>query len=380
MGAAVKIRKAEGVMEYLHLVEDQDRHGNVRLYFRKRGHRKIRMRAAPGTDAFEAEYRRALAGDPEPSKKAPHDGSLHWLVMRYIQAPEFEALAASTQLARRRVLESICCEPASEDDATPLAGMPYRTMPPSIVRVLRNRKAAFKAAANIRIKALSRLFSWAIENDLAETNPAREVKRLQVVTTGHHTWTVEEVAQFEARHPAGSKPRLALALLLFLGVRRSDVVKLGRQNMKGAWITFTVTKGQTRKIKVLQLPVLPALKTIIAATPSEHLTFLVTAYGRPFTANGFGMRMRAWCDEAGLPQCSAHGLRKAGATIAAERGATPHQLMAIYGWDSIAEAETYTKAASQRLLAGEAMHLIERREDESVPLSDTDVSHRKAKR
>jgi hypothetical protein len=33
------------------------------------------------------------------------------------------------------------------------------------------------------------------------------------------------------------------------------------------------------------------------------------------------------------------GLRKAGATVAAENGATPHQLMAIFGWNTLAQAE-----------------------------------------
>jgi len=69
-----------------------------------------------------------------------------------------------------------------------------------------------------------------------------------------------------------------------------------------------------------------------------HLAYLVTEFGKPFTANEFGNWFRKRCDEAGLPQCSAHGLRKAGATIAANTGATEHQLMAIYGWESPKQA------------------------------------------
>lgn len=65
------------------------------------------------------------------------------------------------------------------------------------------------------------------------------------------------------------------------------------------------------------------------------MTYLVTAFGRPFTANGFGNKFRDWCNEAGLPHCAAHGLRKAGATIASDNGATTSELMAIYGWESI---------------------------------------------
>jgi integrase len=88
------------------------------------------------------------------------------------------------------------------------------------------------------------------------------------------------------------------------------------------------------------------------------LTSLVTAHGNPFSEAGFGNWFRDRCDEAGLPRCTAHGLKEAGATIAAENGATTRQLMAMFDWDTPAMAEVYTRAAEQRRLAGEAMFLI----------------------
>ena len=98
---------------------------------------------------------------------------------------------------------------------------------------------------------------------------------------------------------------------------------------------------------------------------SEALTFLVTEYGKPFTPAGFGGWFRARCDEAGLRQCSAHGLRKAGAVRAAENGATTHELMAIFGWLSLKEAERYTQAARRRRLARNATRLLGRDPDEA---------------
>jgi integrase len=68
-----------------------------------------------------------------------------------------------------------------------------------------------------------------------------------------------------------------------------------------------------------------------------------------------------WCDEAGLPNCTAHGLRKAGAVIAANNGATVHQLQAVFGWSSLAMAEHYTRSADQVRLADAAMHLLDRK-------------------
>jgi integrase len=101
------------------------------------------------------------------------------------------------------------------------------------------------------------------------------------------------------------------------------------------------------------------LQRIIDATPCGDLTFLVNDWGRPFTDGSFGNKMRDWCNQATLPHCSAHGLRKAGATIAANNGATSRQLMAIFGWDTLKEAERYTRNADQTRLAESAMHLLE---------------------
>ena len=188
---------------------------------------------------------------------------------------------------------------------------------------------------------------------------------------GHHTWTIEEVEQFRARHPVGSKPRLAMELLLLTGVRRGDVVQLGPQMVRDGRLHFTEVKGRDRKPKRRTLPILPELRAIIDATPSGHLSYLVTTFGKPFTVAGFGNWFRDCCDAANLPQCSAHGLRKAGATIAADNGATEYQLMAIYGWDSPKQAALYTRKANRKRLAESAMHLVVpgQIENENVPLS-----------
>lgn len=159
----------------------------------------------------------------------------------------------------------------------------------------------------------------------------------------------------------GTTARLALALLLYTGQRRSDVPRLGRQHVtKKNWLRFTQFKNRNRNPTTLEIPIIPALQQELAAAPAGDLTFLVTAHGRPFSIAGFGNKMRQWCDEAGLPHCSAHGLRKAGAVRAAENGATAHQLQAIFGWKTLSEAQRYTQAAEQKRLPGDAMGLLAR--------------------
>src|SRR5207245_10608381 len=103
---------------------------------------------------------------------------------------------------------------------------------------------------------------------------------------------------------------------------------------------------------------LPALQVSIDGSTCGDLTFLVNDWGRPFTDAGFGNWFRDRCVEAGVPG-RAHALRKAGTTIAANNGATSLQLMAIFGWDTLKEAERYTRGADQLRLAEAAMHMLE---------------------
>jgi len=183
-----------------------------------------------------------------------------------------------------------------------------------------------------------------------------EVARIK--TDGIHTWTEAEIAQFEERHPIGTKARLAFALLLYTAQRRSDVVGMGRRHVRNGTIAVRQQKTGT----MLQIPVHPKLREALGATFDKHLTFLVTEFGKPFSFAGFGNCDR--CAEVGLPkECSAHGLRKAACRRLAEAGCTAHQIRAISGHASLREVERYTKAADQAELARQAFEKEQRRTD-----------------
>jgi len=74
--------------------------------------------------------------------------------------------------------------------------------------------------------------AFAVGDGWRQDNPTTGTKRIKSRTDGFHTWTEEEIAQFEAVHPVGGKARLALALLLYTPQRRSDVVGIGRQHIR----------------------------------------------------------------------------------------------------------------------------------------------------
>jgi integrase len=108
----------------------------------------------------------------------------------------------------------------------------------------------------------------------------------------------------------------------------------------------------------LMIPVHPELAAALASVPKTNLTFLVTERGAPFTSAGFGNWFRDRCNEAGLPQCSAHGLRKLAATRLANAGCSTDQIKAITGHRSLSEVARYTKQADQRRLALQAMERL----------------------
>jgi integrase len=352
-----------------HLLQDRDRHGKRRVYFRLRGHKMVRIREKPGTPEFIAEYNRLLTASAAalPAKPTATHGSLKWLCLEYFRSSSFRQLDERTQHVRRLVLEAVWAEPTQPGSQLTFGAVAYPHINAKAVRVLRDRKLHAPESGNGRVKALRQVFSWAMAEEVAgvEANPAREVAYLKGKPGGFHSWSVEEVEKFEARHPVGTKARLAMALLLYTGQRRSDVTQFGRQHVREGWLRFTQRKNVRNKPITLELPVLPALQRVIDATPTGDLTFLVNDLGRAFTSAGFGNKMRQWCDEADLPHCSAHGLRKAGAAIAAQNGATSHQLMAIFGWLSLKQAELYTRGAQRKQMAGDAMKLLMRDKDET---------------
>jgi integrase len=207
-------------------------------------------------------------------------------------------------------------------------------------------------AARNWIKTFRHFIRWCESRKLIRADPTWGLKIRVPKSDGHHTWSEDEIAAFEAHHPIGSKARLALALGLYTAQRRGDVIRIGRQHIRAGVLSVR----QEKTGAALAIPVHPELQDIIAATPTGHLTLLVTKTGKSYEANDFSQQFRAWCDAASLPQhCVFHGLRKAALTRLADAGCTVHEIAAISGHATLKEVERYTRAADQVRLAREAM-------------------------
>jgi integrase len=328
-----------------------DRHGRPRFYFRRAGFKAVALPGMPWSPEFMTAYEQALAGQPLViGAKRVKPGTIRALAVSYFSSIAFNSMKPGSQRVRRRIIDRFC---EQTDQAGQKCGdKNAATMQREHVIKLMVARAARPESANALRKALRAMMQHAIDIGMRSDDPTRDVKKIKSTRKGgHHSWTEEEIAQFEERHPIGTRPRLALALLLYSGQRKSDVARMGPQHIRNGVLKVTQLKTGAE----LDIPVHPTLASIIAASASGHLAFVVTQFGRPFTADSFGNWFRQQCDMANLHHCSAHGLRKAAARRLAEAGCSEHEIAAITGHASLAEVRRYTRAVNQKRLAEAAM-------------------------
>jgi integrase len=356
-------------------VFDPDSNGNARYYVRRPGRTKIRIRERfEGNDGnitaeFMQAYFNALAAldGAKPPPKTPREKTFFWLVDQYLRSPEFGRYDELTKADKRGVLNRFC-ETAGE--------LPYAAFRKEDLERSRDKRSSTPGAADKLVKYLRVMFKWAIDKKHAQQNPAVGVGKINTESEGWHTWTPAEVDVYRNHHNIGTKARLALELMLNVGARISDAARIGRQHEADGWLKFVAWKNRNKKSrKTIECPITPDLAAALAATPTGELTYLINDLGRAFTINGLGNKMRDWCDAAGLPQCSAHGLRKAAAVILAENGATAPELCALFGWSKLETAENYIREAQKRKMVANAFtRLDEYRNRESVSVPRTKMS------
>jgi integrase len=312
-------------------------------YFRRRGSPYVQLPGIPGSADFMEAYQRALAAAPVAigASKRSSPGSVSAAIAEYYGSRAFRSLTGGTPAHRRSILERF----REQYGDKRLASLPPEfivalldTLPPSVARNW--------------LKALRHLMQWCQSRKLVRTDSTLGIRVKTPKSDGHHTWSEDDVAQYEAHHPVGSKARLALALGLYTAQRRGDVIRMGRQHIRNGELAVRQSKTNAS----LLIPVLPKLQQILDATPVGHLTLLTTKTGKSYNANDFSEQFRRWCDDAGLPpECSFHGLRKTALTRLADAGKTVHQIAAVSGHKSLKEVERYTRSADQRRLAREAL-------------------------
>jgi integrase len=337
-------------LRYVHGFVDKRYGGSkARYYFRRRGSKQIPLPGMPGSPEFNAAYEAAIAGQAAAPKLTigagrVRSGSIGALALAYFSSPGFLALQPSTQNTYRLIIERFLKDHGDK---------PVALLTRQHINAMLAQRVGKPAAANHWLRLLKTMMRFAVVEGLRKDDPTTAVAFIKRRSDGFHTWREDEIAQLEAHHPIGSRPRLALALLLYTAQRRSDVARMGQQQVARGVVHVRQQKTGT----MVPIPLHPVLAEILAATPTVGVkTFLVTSAGQAYTAAGFGNAFRAWCDEAGLPKhCSAHGLRKAACRRLAKAGCSANVIASISGHTSLREVELYTKAADQIRMARQGM-------------------------
>lgn len=337
----------------------KDRHGKTRYRFRRKGWPSAYLTGEPGSPEFHRSYADIIDRGPRdqaaqsPKNPSITPRSLDDAFRRHIKSPRWHAKAASTQQVQRRVLERFF-------DRIDTKGRRFGERPVSRVtvawldRLLGEMHETPGAANNLR-KFLTGVMDEAVRAGWRVDNPVRMASKYSS-GKGFHDWTDAEIDQYRATHALGTMARLTLELALNTAARRCNVNKIERDDIRDGRIFIAHAKGGA----ATSVPMLASTKAAIDALPATPIRFLiVTAFGKPFTDAGLGNRMRKWCDEARLPHCSMHGLRKAMARQLAESGATDAEGMAVTGHKKAATFAYYRQGANQSTLADRALSNLE---------------------
>lgn len=324
-----------------------DTRGIERLRFRKTGSKTHYFKAAFGTGAWEAEYRACLEElpltDPAPSWPA---NSVGQLIDLYFQSVPFANLKFVTRKKYERVLGRF-----SEQYGLRNARTLRAIHVDAILARMIDRPAA---AADLR-KKLAILWKWAKKHRLVAENVIADTDAIKQRKGGFYTWTASDIEQFCDYWPIGSKARLMFLLALWTAGRRSDLHRLGWENVSDGWLTFSQQKVDEQ----VSIPIAGDLAEALAQVPHEQSAFVVNEYGKPYTAESFSNLFRRYRKEAGLTQGSLHGLRKAMATRLAESDATDAQGMAVLGHTEAKTFAGYRAKANRKKLAKQAIEKIE---------------------
>ena len=174
-------------------IEDRDRHGNLRIYFRAKGRSKVRLRATPWTPEFMAEYDAAKGVEIAATSRsrAAIPSTWRWLCVKYFsECTDYVRLDERTKRVRRGILEATFDEPIAPNSPKLFRDFPLSRMITDAIEVLRDRKIAFPEGANNRVKAIRAVFKWGVRKKgpdgkpYASSNPARDVPAQPDITPG----------------------------------------------------------------------------------------------------------------------------------------------------------------------------------------------------
>jgi hypothetical protein len=310
----------------------------------------------PSSEAFGPAYQAAMTGavQTKPAPKQDTPRSLGALIASYYDSEEFAALRASSKDGYRRRLELM----REAHGHRAVAGLTRERIEAKILKPLANKPGAKLDT----LKKLRILIRHAKALKWLTTNPSEGIKRGK--SKEIRAWTDAEMAAFETRWPYGTRQRASYEMMLNVGTARADTHLTTWVQAERELFEYTRRKTSVH-VTVSQAD---SLRKALAALPRQHVTILVTEWGKPFTVDGFSGWMRDAMTAAGLPlDCKPHGLRKTLGRLLADAGATAHEIMAALGHMTLGEAERYTREADRRRGGKRALIKLEDHKANRIP-------------
>ncbi|WP_300534056.1 site-specific integrase [uncultured Mameliella sp.] len=348
------------------LLRETHRNGSPRWRVRVEGDtsRRIVLPVGPDHADFLDHYYAARAGQVfQPDTPVAVERSLDWLCTRYLdylrKMVEAGQMSPDTLRQRRSVLTRLCDHAETPGDRY---GDYDMDAPPAAFVAIRDAWADRPGAADNLIKTIRAVYQWAIERGEIGHNPAAGIAAINRRPAGGATpWTAEDLRKFKDHHAKGSTPYLWLTLQAFTACRIGDAIWLGRghERIRDGQI-FLEWQPRKRGSAFVSIPMARPLFEATRAVTVVGPAYILGKRGRPFTsAESLRNQVRRWCDDAGLPDKSSHGIRKAVAELMAEAGCTQHQIMAVMSHTQAKTSEVYTRGVQRRILASDGVAALE---------------------
>jgi integrase/recombinase XerD len=218
------------------------------------------------------------------------------------------------------------------------------------------------ARSRARHLAAMRSFHRFLEDEkLSPSNPTEDLDTPKHARKLPVFLTLEEVEELlgapDVTTPSGLRDRAMIEVLYATGLRVSELVKLGVNdvNLVDGFV-MVMGKGRKERIVPLGKHAIEYIRAYISRSRGallkgrETKALFVTLRGKGFSRMGFWKLLRRHARAAGIiKNLSPHKLRHSFATHLVERGADLRAVQAMLGHADLATTQIYTHVDSQRL-------------------------------
>ncbi len=280
-------------------------------------------------------------------------GTVRWLIGEFQAADEYRDLRDTTKIHDY--------DPALRKIEAGFGLRLLAAISPKVCKIWYRtlRATGHQHGANNTFKVFRRLLSYAVSEDLRESNPAAAV-RMKGAPARRVVWEYQQVAAFAEKASELGRPSMALSVWLCFELCQNptDIINLKRNAYDGQVIRLA--RSKTGAPALIPLHAAPHLREMLdqakeGAVASTHLVVNETT-GRPYSAGRWGHIFSDIRAATGLPKrLQARDLRRSGATEAAEAGATDDEIRAVTAHLTREVVSRYVDPFRGGSMAGSAM-------------------------